>query len=462
MKIAALMLAAVLCAAPQADAQSEVSSRSPAADASQDKPQEKPEERSTGLPRWIDWTFNLDASWGTFGFANSLYQFPKEGVSENLSDQWFEGYVKPALSWRHRLASSSEVYGKLSAIGARTYGAAPNLVGSDYSSFQFEDLAVGWRSGQALERLGDNALDFSVGRLPYSIGHGLLLYEGGADGGSRGAYWTSPRKAFQFGAVARFKPRHHKLEAFYLDRDELPEKDTGTRLWGTNYEFTPDEHTLLGVAYMKFFAHTDAAPQRDGLNVFNLRAYTAPIPSARDLSFEFEYASERNGDLLHSNAWTLKGIYELSGLNWKPRLSYRYASFQGDKPDTSRNERFDSLLPGFTDWGNWFQGEIAGEYFLANSNLNSHQIRAHVTPSEKLDGGMIFYRFSLDQLRSFIPIVTDKHLAAELDTYVEWKLNQAFTASFVLAFANPGEAVRQAFNRTKPFTYGMFMIAYSY
>jgi hypothetical protein len=462
MRTAALMLALVLCAAPRVDAQSAVSSRSPAAEASQDKPQEKPEERSTGLPAWIDWTFNFDASWGTFGFANSLYQDPREGVNENLGDQWFEGYVKPALSARHRLASSSEFYGKLSAIGERTYGGAPRLVGSDYSSFQIEDLAIGWRSGHALDRLGENGLDFSVGRVPYALGHGLLIYDGAADGGSRGGYWTNPRKAFKFGAIGRVKPGPHKVEAFYLDRDDLPEKETGTRLWGTNYEFTPDEHTTLGATYMKFFAHADAEPQRNGLNVFNLRAYTAPIPSARDLSFEIEYASERNGDLLHSNAWTLKGTYELSGLNWQPRLSYRYASFQGDNPDTKRNERFDPLLPGFTDWGNWFQGEIAGEYFLANSNQHSHQIRAHATPSERLDGGLIFYRFSLDQLRSFIPIVTDKHLAVELDTYVEWKVNQAFTASFVLAFANPGEAVRQAFNRTKAFTYGMVMIAYSY
>ena len=28
------------------------------------------EERTTGLPAAIDWTFNLDAGWGTFGFAN--------------------------------------------------------------------------------------------------------------------------------------------------------------------------------------------------------------------------------------------------------------------------------------------------------------------------------------------------------------------------------------------------------
>ena len=50
---------------------------------------DKPEERTAGLPPHVEWTFNFDAGWGTFGFANSLYDNPKEpGVDENLSDQW--------------------------------------------------------------------------------------------------------------------------------------------------------------------------------------------------------------------------------------------------------------------------------------------------------------------------------------------------------------------------------------
>jgi len=91
-----------------------------------DTPAETPEERPTGLPSKMTWTFNFDAGWGTFGFANSLYDNPKEpGVDENLSDQWFEGYMKPALSASYTLASSSEVYGKISAVGERTYGSMP-------------------------------------------------------------------------------------------------------------------------------------------------------------------------------------------------------------------------------------------------------------------------------------------------------------------------------------------------
>ena len=41
---------------------------------------------------------------------------------------------------------------------------------------------------------------------------------------------------------------------------------------------------------MKWFADTEFKPGRDGLNVFNVRAYTAPLSSVPDLSFEFEYA----------------------------------------------------------------------------------------------------------------------------------------------------------------------------
>ena len=36
---------------------------------------------------------------------------------------------------------------------------------------------------------------------------------------------------------------------------------------------------------------------------------------------------------------------------WKPKLSYRYAFFQGDDPETATNEAFDPLFLGFYDWG---------------------------------------------------------------------------------------------------------------
>ena len=49
---------------------------------------------------------------------------------------------------------------------------------------------------------------------------------------------------------------------------------------------------------------------------------------------------------------------------WQPVLYYRYAFFEGDNPNTAANENFNPLFPAFNDWGSWWQGEIAGEWFL--------------------------------------------------------------------------------------------------
>jgi hypothetical protein len=423
---------------------------------------EQEQARSTGLPSRVKWTFNFDAGWGTFGFANSLFINPKEpGVDENLSDQWFEGYVKPALSASYALASSSELYGKVSVVGERTYGSVPAAFGQDVSSFGPEDLYIGWRSGKSMT-IGENALDFSIGRSQYRLGHGFLLYDGAAEGGTRGGYWTNARKAFEFATIGRFKPGAHTVEAFYLDKDELEENDSGSRLWGTNYEYSIGDTTTLGATYMKWFADPDFNPGRDGLNVLNVRAYTAPIATRPGLSFEFEYASERNGEALASNAWTFQGGYELNDTTWTPKLSYRYAFFQGDDPETSSNEAFDPLFLGFHDWGTWWQGEIAGEYFLSNSNLTSHLVRLDVSPSDAVGGGLMFFTFSFDHPESVAEGVTDSDGAFEVDAFTDWKVNSNFTVSVLVAYADPGKAVQQATGRTKNLVYGMVYVGYSF
>ena len=409
-------------------------------------------------PAALQWTVHFDAGWGTFGFANSLFNSPKNpGVAENLSDQWFEGYVKPGLSGSYMFESATEVYGKASAVGERTYGSMPRVFGEDISSFGPDDLYIGWRSAKSLS-IGENAIDVSVGRAPYQLGHGLLLYDGSAEGGSRGGYWSNARKAFEFAAIGRFKPGPHLVEAFYLDRDDLPESESGTRLWGANYELSAGESTF-GVTYFKVSADPAVLPERDGLNVFNARAYATPVSG---LSFEFEYAREDNGDTLAATAWTLQGAYELSDFSWTPTLSYRYAFFQGDDPATAEHEAFDPLFPGFHDWGQWWQGEIAGEYFLSNSNLISHLVRAHLAPSDAIGTGLLFFKFNLDQPGSYAGGVTDTALAFEANWYLDWKITTHFTASVVAGYADPGAAMLQAFGRTKNFAYGMAYLAYSF
>jgi hypothetical protein len=416
------------------------------------------EARPTGLPRKVEWTFNLDAGFGVFGFNNSLYQDVRPDPVGDLSDNWIESFVKPAVSGVVR-TGRSEFFGTLSAVGERTDAAPPPLVGDEASSFHVEDAFIGWRSGTALG-IGENAVELKVGRTQYRVGHGFLVWDGGGEGGSRGGFWSNARKAWEFAGVAAFRPRHHNLEVFYLDRDEVPESETGTRLWGANYELSLGSATTIGASYFNFQA--DSIPSRDGLRVYDARLYTAPLRRLSGLSFEGEFAQEDNGDLISSTAWTAQVGYELSGVAWKPRLSYRYAYFQGDDTASVANEGFDMLLPGFYDWGTWWQGEIAGEYFLPNSNLISHQVRLHLTPSDALSGGLIAYAFRLDQPASFAPGVTSKNVASEIDAYCDWKLNATFTVSIIAAYAHPQEAATQSYGRTSDLTYGMLYVAYSF
>jgi hypothetical protein len=134
-----------------------------------------------GLPSGIDWTFNLDATYGAFGFDNSLYLDPRpDEPSGDLGDNWTEGTLKAGLGGVFKNAGGSEWYGKLSAVGEGTYSDAPDLVGSDATSFGVEDAYIGWRSGTSIGG-GENVLDFTVGRTQYKLGHGMLLYDGSSE-----------------------------------------------------------------------------------------------------------------------------------------------------------------------------------------------------------------------------------------------------------------------------------------
>ena len=89
-------------------------------------------------------------------------------------------------------------------------------------------------------------------------------------------------------------------------------------------------------------------------------------------------------------------------------------------------------------------------------------MRLHLAPSEAIGTGLIFYKFLADKPTAFGPGVTSRDLAFEMDWYMDWKVNENFTLSFVGAYANPGKLVEQANERTKNFAYGMIYLAYSY
>jgi hypothetical protein len=458
--VALLALLALTVMAGPAGAQTTDPPASAPAAAPEPEPAE--EARPTGLPERFDWTFNFDAGLGTFGFSNSLYANVRPDPSGDLSDNWSESFMKAGVSMSYKM-DDSELFGKLSGVGERTFGIPPSeVVGEEAASFHIEDLFLGWRSGTSIGE-SENLLEIIGGRSQYKIGHGMILWDGAGEGGSRGGFWSNARKAWELAGIVRVKPGNHTFEAFYLDRDEVPENDTHSKVWGGNYELSLGEgSTTIGASYLEVDADPLIRPLRDGMDVVDVRVFSSPFSSARGFSFEAEYAKEKNGELMSAEAWNVLAAYEFGNFPWKPKVSYRYAYFGGDDPNSARSENFDSLFPGFYDWGTWWQGEIAGEYFVSNSNLITNQVRLHLTPSDSLGMGIIGFAFELDEPAALDPAVTSNDVMVEIDLYADWKINSNFLLSIVAAYGNPRLAVEQAFGRTDDFTYGMLYLAYSY
>ena len=133
------------------------------------------------------------------------------------------------------------------------------------------------------------------------------------------------------------------------------------------------------------------------MNVFDIRGDARPLTALPGLRLAGEFAYEKNGSDLEAYGWYGEIGYAADDLPWSPYLSYRYAFFSGDEESSSgKSESFDPLFYDGPDWGTWTQGEILGEWVLANSNLISHTIRLNAYPTDKLTLTALYYYFLLD------------------------------------------------------------------
>ena len=404
--------------------------------------------------RDIDWSYGITAGAGYFNFRDSLYVDRKPDPSGNLGEDWLEFFIKPWLELEKQ-SGDATWFGKASWAYVRTDNGAPEISGGAADSADFDDLYIGFRTGS----VSDGQFEMTAGRYSYELGHGYLLSDGYADGGSRGGYWSNPRTAWAPGARIQYRRSGHTIEAFYLDRDESPESGAETSITGANYEWlSTDDKWNIGATYFEIDANQSRA-QLNGAQIYNVRAFVKPF--AAPLVIEAEIARENNGDALDSHAWYVTTKYTFGDSPWQPALEYRYAFFEGDDPNTNANENFDPLFPGFRDWGTWWQGEIAGEYFLSNSNLKTHLLRLNLQATDKISTGLVFVDYKLDQPGSYQGGVNSRNLAREINWYMDWEAFKTVSFSFVLARNEPGAAVAEVHDRTKPFKYLMLYATYN-
>jgi len=377
----------------------------------------------------------LELGAGIFGAEAS--NFGADPAAENTG--WYEGFVKPGLKGVYDTGQAGLFYGELSYVGSRTFadGDLAGFTSNDSKGWETEQAYVGWRSGDLLDALGEDALDISIGEQDFSIGDGFLIMDGQFDFAD-GAYWLAPHSSFEQAVVANINTAPVRGDLFYLESDA----DQGnTNLYGANVEYLDETLGTVGASWMTI-SDSDFAT-RDGMDVYSLRGQGTPFANLglEQLFLSGEFVYEGGGDTIDVDAtgWYGEAGYTFAQCAWAPTLSYRYAAFSGDEAGSSDDEGFDPLFYGFSrGWGTYFMGEIVGEYYLFNSNEKVHMVHLNAQPMEALSAGAIYYDFSLDQKTA----QGHDHFAQEVNVYADYAVNDNLFISSVFAWATPEAAAR--------------------
>ncbi|MEM6580853.1 MAG: alginate export family protein [Pseudomonadota bacterium] len=402
---------------------------------------------------------NLDAQIAVFNNKDAWFGNDEELFDEDLN-HWVENTLEIGLFGETDLLGGI-LFGEVSYVYSGTYGydaSAVDLSSDDPSDIILEQGYLGWRSGSVTEGLGENAVTVKAGYLDYSIATGLLIRNGGGNGGDRGAWWIAPRRTFRDALLVSINTNGWLIEAFRLENRSRP-GSLDNQITGGNveYEFF-DPGLKLGASYYEVSAvRRTTSEDLPDYWTYSLRANYA---ATQALSFAGEYVEQGDNGLDADGYW-IRGEYAFDRpALYDPRVSYRWAHFSGDDLNDSKDQGFRPTAYGFTDYGYWFQGEIAGNYPLENTNLDSHQFRVELYPSEKLTVNLVYYIFKLDQKQlDGVPLSSEDY-GEEFDLAFDYEINDHLAMNITLGILMPGDAAKEATGGDDDWLYSMVYFGY--
>ena len=390
----------------------------------------------------------LDGGFGAYSdggpwFGNADAFTARSPVAQDAADgsraTWGEASVEYGLAGVVRLwRTPFWLFGSGSFLTDASVG--QDLFRSDAREMtRLEDLHAGVVAGVPGS---DWAFKVSGGRQNWQLHDGFLFsrFAAGANAGPYPALYLNPRTAYEMTALAELRWKRLRLEGFYVDPAEIEFLDSGSAWSGAHLTYAEPggvEATALwyeAVDSATIFAAPTGPVPRDGLRTFDLRLGTSSLFGVKGLEFFGEHAWQWHRDAdVDACAFYVRTGYTFAGLPWKPNLSYRYASFSGDDPDTRAFERFDAPLSSGLD--TWVQG-VSAKKVVTNSNLDSHRIRLNLAPSEKLS-----FTFDWFHLTANAGPGPDG-LAQEVNLGVRWALSRRLFFLGVAGIAWPGERLR--------------------
>ncbi|MEB3289687.1 MAG: hypothetical protein VKI82_07220, partial [Leptolyngbya sp.] len=278
-----------------------------------------------------------------FGRADGLVSGPYRPTG---TVAWGEAYLEPGLAGITQLGNSpTYLYGAASYTISGTL--QPDIFRADNRFYGgVEDLYGGVLLAESGRPL---AFNLSVGRQIFQLNQGFLFsqFSGSANALERGASYSNPRTAYDMTVLANLRWGDFRLQGFFLEPDELPIADSGTQYLGTSLAYhNQDLEAVLSYITVPQSNRAYLLPNgdrftRDGLQVINPRIRKSTLFGLPGLWAEGEYAYQFSTQQpMSAQGGSLWLGYTAENVSWRPSLSYRFAGFSGDNPNTATYERF--------------------------------------------------------------------------------------------------------------------------
>ncbi|MGE0486012.1 MAG: hypothetical protein AB7Q81_17830 [Gammaproteobacteria bacterium] len=357
--------------------------------------------------------------------------------------------LEPALTIEHA-ALDGTAHATVSVVAASNAldgEVSGQFANAGDSRIDIDRAHVGWRN----ERF-----EIALGPQVFSVGDGLVLADGNFDvGASEGQFWVGPFDAWKNAAVLKWNGEKLRGDVFWL-RSGGGFGDA--RLYGANVENVAAPWGRWGAMVLDLYQGDALA--YDGVLATNLRALDVPVPGIAGLKLYGEVVVQRGRDDDHGGVanrglgWYLEAGYTLPALPWTTILTYRYSHFSGDDPATAANESYRSMFYGFylREWDTFYQGEIAGEYHLFNTNQVTQFVKLRTFASARVAFTLYYFQHDLEERNYYGAALASRDWADEINAGVEYFLDQRAYVYAGIAWSSPNAAAREAFGGSQDFT----------
>jgi hypothetical protein len=409
-------------------------------------------DRWPNVYRSDDWlvTASFAGTFAAYAMRNNEFDLPatRAGPGYRSNPGWGEFFVEPGLAMSGKVGAMLTVYAGVSYLEAATRGYDNAGDGNTYHG-DTETLFAGvkWKGGGS-----GPEFDLSYGQRDFTVGNGMLLWNGASNGPQRGANYLAPRSAWAIAGVAKAAWQDVTAQGFWLKPNDASSAATGTRLGGVNVDWNADGPVRLGAMYV-YVPASDIAT-REGLNVYDLRFRWHPLAASPHVWAEGEVVWQRKSNVAAAG-WYLQGNYNAQDVAWQPLVALRYAALSGDKPGTQRWEGFDPLYFG-NSYPNWYQGQL-GSMLFGNTNLVTASATLTLNPSAKQIVALYLYHFAAREANAPLAVpapgalpaggggVKTKALATEADVTYTYVVNRNVNVGMVAAYAAPGSGLKELY-----------------